>query len=272
MEAFTPPEKITGQISKTLYNMFKNNYIRLPEDLVAARKYIEIQKFDIIVYCEIGMLMRPLYLSYSRLAPIQITTWGHSETSGINTVDYFVSSKYFEIEESKAQTHYSEKLYLMNSLSTYYYPPTKILLPSNHVFQKRSEYGLNDRMNVYGCIQSSFKISEEFEKILDGIIRGDPNGVILMSTNKPFCKSQVKRMVKLMGEQNFRRLLFYPSLNNLSYMNLIRLTDVILDPYPFGGCNTSFEAFDYNIPVVTMPTKYLNGRFTFGFVDAAPSL
>ena len=156
--AFTPPEKITGQISKTLYNMFKNNYIRLPEDLVAARKYIEIQKFDIIVYCEIGMLMRPLYLSYSRLAPIQITTWGHSETSGINTVDYFVSSKYFEIEESKAQTHYSEKLYLMNSLSTYYYPPTKILLPSNHVFQKRSEYGLNDRMNVYGCIQSSFKI------------------------------------------------------------------------------------------------------------------
>jgi predicted O-linked N-acetylglucosamine transferase (SPINDLY family) len=47
-------------------------------------------------------------------------------------------------------------------------------------------------------------------------------------------------------------------------MNLINLTDVILDPYPFGGCNTSFEAFDLDIPVVTMPTKYLNGRFTFG--------
>jgi hypothetical protein len=38
----------------------------------------------------------------------------------------------------------------------------------------------------------------------------------------------------------------------------------MLDPYPFGGCNTSLEAFDLNIPVVTMPTKYLNGRFTFG--------
>jgi hypothetical protein len=38
----------------------------------------------------------------------------------------------------------------------------------------------------------------------------------------------------------------------------------MLDPYPFGGCNTSFEAFDLGIPVVTMPTKYLNGRFTFG--------
>ena len=42
------------------------------------------------------MLMRPFYLAFARLAPIQITTWGHSETSGIDTVDYFVSSKYFE--------------------------------------------------------------------------------------------------------------------------------------------------------------------------------
>ncbi len=262
--AFTNPENIKGQISKTLYNMFKSNYIRLPDDLVDARKYIELQKFDIIVYCEIGMMMRPLYLSYSRLAPIQITTWGHSETSGISTIDYFVSSKYFEIEESRAQTHYSEKLYLMNSLSTYYYPPTKMLLPNNHVFKKRSEYGLNDKMTIYGCIQSSFKISEEFEKILDGILRADTNAVILMSTNKPFCKSQITRMLKLMGEKNLKRLIFFPALNISNYMNLIRLTDVILDPYPFGGCNTSFEAFDFNIPVVTMPTKYLNGRFTFG--------
>ena len=85
-----------------------------------------------------------------------------------------------------------------------------------------------------------------------------------MSLNKPFCRSQVSRIFNLLGENDFKRLLFYPSLDITSYMNLIKLSDVILDPYPFGGCNTSFEAFDYNIPVVSMPTKYLNGRFTFG--------
>jgi predicted O-linked N-acetylglucosamine transferase (SPINDLY family) len=261
---FTPGEKIKGTISKTFYDMLKQNYIMLPSNIVEARKFIEKQKFDIIVYCELGMLMNPLYLAYARLAPIQITTWGHSETSGIDTIDYYVSSKYFEIEESQLQNHYSEKLCLMDSLSTYYYPPSKLLLPDNYVFQTRKDFNLDDSMNIYGCIQSSFKISEDFEKIMDGILKTDPKARILMSYNKPFCKSQAERMTKRMGVEGFKRLLFLPGLEIIKYMNLIKLMDVMIDPYPFGGCNTSMEAFDLNVPVVTMPTKYLNGRFTFG--------
>jgi hypothetical protein len=100
--------------------------------------------------------------------------------------------------------------------------------------------------------------------MLNGILKGNPNARILMSTNKPFCNSQIKRLHNLMGEYDYKKLLFYPVLNISSYINILKLSDVMLDPYPFGGCNTSFEAFDLNIPVVTMPTKYLNGRFTFG--------
>ena len=261
---FTPGDKITSTISKTFYNMLSQNYIQLPKNIIEARKFIEKQNFDILVYCELGMLMDALYLAYARLAPIQITTWGHSETSGINTIDYYVSSKFFEIEESQLQNHYSEKLCLMNSLSTYYYPPSKLLLPDNYVFKQRRDFNLDDSMTIYGCIQSSFKISEEFEKIIDGILRNDPKARILMSYNKPFCKSQADRILKLMGEANFKRLLFLPPLEIINYMNIIKLMDVMIDPYPFGGCNTSMEAFDLNIPVITMPTKYLNGRFTFG--------
>jgi protein O-GlcNAc transferase len=261
---FAAPDKIKGTISKTFYDMLSDNYIQLPKQLIEARKFIEQRNFDILIYCELGMLMNALYLAYARLAPIQITTWGHSETSGVDTIDYYVSSKFFEIEESQVQNHYSEKICLMNSLSTYYYPPSKLLLPENYVFKPRSAFKLDDTMNIYGCIQSSFKISEEYEKILDGILRADPKARILMSYNKPFCRSQADRMMKLMGEANFKRLLFLPPLEIINYTNLIKLMDVMIDPYPFGGCNTSMEAFDLNIPVVTMPTKYLNGRFTFG--------
>ena len=261
---FTAPDKINGTISKTFYNMLSNNYIQLPKNIIEARKFIEQKNFDILVYCELGMLMNALYLAYARLAPIQITTWGHSETSGVDTIDYFVSSKFFEIEESQIQGHYSEKICLMNSLSTYYYPPSKLLLPDNFTFKPRTDFNLDDSMNIYGCIQSSFKISEEFEKIMDGILKADPKARILMSYNKPFCKSQIERIIKLMGEDNFKRLFFLPPLEIIKYTNIIKLMDVMIDPYPFGGCNTSMEAFDLNIPVVTMPTKYLNGRFTFG--------
>ena len=48
------------------------------------------------------------------------------------------------------------------------------------------------------------------------------------------------------------------------FYKLLSIADVIIDPYPFGGCNTSFSAFSMGIPIVTMPADYINGRFTHG--------
>ncbi len=259
---FKAGDKISGLMSKTFYSMLKTKYIQLPEKISDCRKFIENKKFDVLVYCEIGMQVRAQFLSYARLAPIQVNTWGHSETSGIDTIDYFVSSKYFEIEQPQGQ--YSEKIYLMDSLSTYYYPPSKILLSDNYVFKSRKDLNLSDDDHIYGCIQSSFKISEEFEKIIDGILKNDPKGKIILSYYQPFCKSQIERMRRLMGEERLKRIIFLPGMPIPKYLNYIKCFDVMIDPYPFGGCNTSMEAFDLDIPVVTMPTRFLNGRFTFG--------
>ena len=104
--SFTKPENIKGTISMSLYNKLSDNYILAPENISEARKFIGSQMFDIIVYCEIGMLMRPLYVSYARLAPIQVTTWGHSETSGINTIVLF--------------TGYSKVTDILNNLTNYF--------------------------------------------------------------------------------------------------------------------------------------------------------
>ena len=48
------------------------------------------------------------------------------------------------------------------------------------------------------------------------------------------------------------------------FYKLLSIADVIIDPYPFGGCNTSFSAFSMGIPIVTMPADMINGRFTYG--------
>jgi predicted O-linked N-acetylglucosamine transferase (SPINDLY family) len=258
--SYTDPQQIVDNISKQVFSLFDNNYLYLTDDFDANRKLILQYNFDVIIYCELGMRMRPYYLAHSRLAPIQITTWGHSETSGINTIDYYISSRYFEHES--AQNHYTEKLVVFNSLSTYYYPPSQILA-GNHVFQTRKDLQLDTNVNLYGCIQSSFKISEAFEDIMCNILEKDRNGYIMLSQNRPFCESQKSRMYEKFGDK-FNRLIFYPGLPITTYLNMVKLMDVMLDPFPFGGCNTSFEAFDFNVPVVTLPTKYINGRFTYG--------
>ena len=48
------------------------------------------------------------------------------------------------------------------------------------------------------------------------------------------------------------------------FYSLLKNCDVALDSYPFGGCNTTFECMALNVPVITLPSDFINGRFTFG--------
>ena len=90
----------------------------------------------------------------------------------------------------------------MNSLSTFYFQPSILQLEPNFKFQTREKLGLDPRINIYGCIQMSFKINRNYELMLKHILDKDPNGYIMMSTYKPFCKSQIDRIIKTFGNNN----------------------------------------------------------------------
>ena len=64
---------------------------------------------------------------------------------------------------------------------------------------------------------------------------------------------------------NSLRIKFYKMLSLYEYLNLINISDIVLDTFPFGGCNSSLEALYLNKPIVTMPSNKLSGRFTYGF-------
>ncbi|MCW5619893.1 MAG: tetratricopeptide repeat protein [Burkholderiales bacterium] len=84
-------------------------HVRLePTSLEVARKLIEREQLDLLVYPEIGMDPFTWLLSFSRLARVQCVLQGHSNTSGVPALDYFVSSAL--IESDGAQ--HSERLLL----------------------------------------------------------------------------------------------------------------------------------------------------------------
>jgi predicted O-linked N-acetylglucosamine transferase (SPINDLY family) len=47
-------------------------------------------------------------------------------------------------------------------------------------------------------------------------------------------------------------------------LHLLALADVMLDPFPFCGGNTSYEALSFGTPIVTFPGRFLRGRLTHG--------
>ncbi|HZR67563.1 MAG TPA: tetratricopeptide repeat protein, partial [Burkholderiales bacterium] len=78
------------------------------------------EQLDVLIYPEIGMDPVTMKLASTRLAPVQMTTWGHPLTSGLPTLDYFLSAD--EMEPASAQDHYTERLVRLPGLGCSYSP------------------------------------------------------------------------------------------------------------------------------------------------------
>ena len=219
---------------------------------------------DILVFPEIGMDF-DIYLlaNMTRLAPIQINTWGHSETSGIDTIDYYISSKYFEDEEN--QQNYSEKLILLNSLSTYYYDNGLIFDEFTYpINQLKIEHQVNENFHLYGIFQTVFKYHPLLIEMITQILIRNPKSIFFILIPKLFWNEFMNHIFKSIGYYT-TRIKMIDVMIKLPYCNLLRCMDIMIDSYPFGGCNTTLDSFFFDKVVLTLPSSKLNGKFSTGF-------
>ena len=233
----------------------------LPGSVEAARECIAEQKLDILFYQDIGMDFFTSLLAMSRLAPIQCTSFGHPVTSGIPTIDYYISTDDWEPDD--ADEHYSEKLVRLRNVSSvaYYYKPD---VPTT--LKPRNYFGLHDCDHVYLCPQTLFKFHPEFDDLLACILRADPLAVIVLiegmhSHWAELLRNRFKETIQDVHE----RIKFLPQQRGGDFINLIAVADVMLDTIHFCGFNTTLEAFAVGTPVVTMPGIFMRGRHTTSF-------
>lgn len=256
-----------GQLYKAIINSIEfKNKIMLTESIIESRTTILKYNIDILVYPEIGMDPFYYYLAYSRLAPIQINTWGHSETSGIDTIDYYFSSKYYEI--SDAQKFYSEKLVCLDSLCTYYYSlrlyDFYLNLDKTTQNDNLLYFNFPQNCNIYGIFQTVFKYEYNIIEIIKNILYQDPKAIIIILTYSRLEEAFLNFLNNNLG-YHINRVRILKRYKLEKYCKLIKCVDVILDSYPFGGCNTSLQAFSLGKVVVTLPGDKLSSRFTYGF-------
>ena len=260
-------EKIVSDID------LSNLIIQMKEDdLVSNRQQILDEDFDIIVYPEIGMCQQTRFIAFSRLAQIQINTWGHSDTSGLPNIDYFVSSKYFNSKED--QSHYSEKLILFDSLGTYYYDIFNFFKNEIQILDENKKNNLRNDIiektgienpNIYGCIQIFIKIHPSFIGMLNEILCHDENAVIVLLSTKQgdnddvILKNYIKSKIKFI-----ERIYFIYQVPFTQYANNIKSCDLILDYYPFGGFNSTIESFLLGKICITCAGERISGKFTQG--------
>ena len=232
--------------------------VTLDPDIYRAREQIAALALDILFYQDIGMEPLSYFLALARLAPVQCVSFGHPNTTGIPTMDYFISNDVFE--PPGAQAHYSEKLVQLRGLPTlaYYYEPQVPAVPAT-----RESFGLPAAATWYVCPQTLYKIHPDFDEILRGILVRDPRALVVMIAGQfqEFTEQLRRRFARTLAELD-QRIVFLPFMAFERFMGLLRVADVILDSMHFNGMNSSLQAFAAGTPVVTLPGRFQRGRHT----------
>jgi protein O-GlcNAc transferase len=259
----SPREPAADDVYAKFIARHADRWITLSYDLPAARCAVLEEKLDILFYTDLGMDDFTHTLAFSRLAPHQAVTWGHPCTSGVPAIADYVSAALFESDQADA--HYTERLVPLDHVPTYYYRPALDAPPAKSL----TEFGFAADDHVYACLQVLFKIHPDFDPILDEILRRDPRGIIVFpqGASRHWEQRLRARLARTMPRTH-ERVRFIPTMKYEQYLRFTAACAAMLAPIHFGAGNTSYEAFAFGTPTVTLPSPYLKGRITHGLYRA----
>lgn len=226
--------------------------LELARSVPAQRLELEAAELDLLFFTDIGMGPASYQLARSRLAPVQAVGWGHPDTTGLRTIDYYVSWDLAEPEGAEA--HYTERLVRLPRLACYYEPLKEVSALA------REEAGLPGDGALYGCLQSLFKLHPDFDAVLAEIVSRDPTAWLVFAQGQnPSWEMKLRRRWASFANLGARAI-FLPRRPTAEYLGAVAAMDVLLDPPHFGSGNTFYDAMAAGVPVVTWRGAFARGR------------
>lgn len=189
-----------------------------------------VDGFDMFYFPDIGMTEPSMMMANCRMAPIQITSPGHSVSTYGAEIDYFMSGA--DVESPAAWKNYSERLVLMPGMGAIHneprYTPQGVKKSCKEV--------------LIACPWSGHKTHLDFLKVIRKII--DRSGLKLrfrlfsgtgISQNNAHYP-YVKDVQKILG--NGAEVEIYAGMLYDDYMRMMEECDITLDCFHFAGCNS----------------------------------
>ncbi|MEK0191909.1 tetratricopeptide repeat protein [Microcoleus anatoxicus] len=245
--------------------VYSDVFHQIGNDLEGVCQQIVSDKLHLLVFVEIGMHPQMIQMAALRLAPIQCASWLHPVTSGMPTIDYFLSSEAMEPEN--AAEHYSEQLIRLPKLGM---SCTKPIIPTQT--KKRADFQLRDDAVVYLSCQSLSKYLPQYDYIYPEIAQKVPQSqFVFVAHQSPLITEKLQQRLKQAfakyGLKNEDYCIILPRQTVISYWQLNLLADIFLDTFSWSGGITTLEAIACNLPIVTCPGELMRGRQSCGMLN-----
>ena len=228
------------------------------------RRAILEDRPHVLLYPEIGMNTETAELAALRLAPVQCSYIGHPQTSGMPTVDYFLSGEL--IEPASAAEHYTERLQTLPNIGFHYEP---LDLPP--VAVTREQLGLRPDAVAYWCAQSIFKYLPQYDAVFPAIARavGDCQFVFVRhfgSAVTELFKARLDTAFAAAGLKASDHCVLLQPMDMARFQAASAQCDLMLDSIGWSGGNTTLEALAQDLPVVTFQGDLMRGRVSAGML------
>jgi len=205
--------------------------------------------FSLAYYPDVGMHPESVYLANLRISPIQVTQYGHPVSTFGSEIDYFIGG---HDTDAKGADNYSERLVLIPGLGQHPvypdYTPQNLKNETDDFIISCTWSG--QKVN-YPMLMNLKKIADQASKrVVYRIFTGGD----LDRWN--FFLPSAREIAAVLGNDRVTVYNFKPY---KEYMALLEGSDMSLDSYPFGGCNTIVDVLYARNPIVAFEgTKAYN--------------
>jgi predicted O-linked N-acetylglucosamine transferase (SPINDLY family) len=242
-----------------------DRFVQGPLPIDGWRAEILADAPHVLIYPEVGMDPIAAALAAQRFAAVQCNSWGHPDTSGFPTIDYYLSSDL--MEPPNGQDHYTEQLVRLPYLSIFYEP---IDAQSGSI--TRQDLGLRSTAIVYWCGQSLFKYLPQFDEVFPRIARavGDCQFAFIQYQKgahiTELFRQRLNRAFAASGLNTADHCSFLPRLDQDGFVAAMGQCDVFLDSINWSGGNTTLESLLHDLPIVTMTGPLMRGRHSLAIL------
>lgn len=222
---------------------------------------------DALMYPELGMDDLTLKLAGMRLADLQIASWGHPETTGLPTIDYYISSA--ALEPENAQRNYTEHLVQLPGLGCYLAGGWTAKTDHRDALG-RYLADLDTGAPIFICPGTPFKYAPEHDTVLPAIAEqlGRCQFVFFEFRQREDLSRHVFMRLaaafQARGLDWTRHLRLLPWLPVASFGAVCALSTAVLDTVGFSGFNTAILALQSGAPLIAWEGERLRARLASG--------
>ncbi len=242
-----------------------DGWAALPGPLNQAIRRIREDAPDVLIFPEVGMDDRVLRLAALRLAPLQAAAWGHPVSTGLPTVDLFLSSAAMApVPDHRWTTEARVDLPGIGVCVPRPGPPPAL---------SRAALGLPEGPVLLLCVQSLFKYRPFSDALHVAVARRCPHArlVFIEDARPAVTRAFQDRLHAAFADAGLdprAHLCWLPRLSEDQFMGLLALGDLFLDSPGWSGGNTTLEALSVGLPCLAFAGDTMRGRHCLAMVQA----